>query len=94
MGIGRGHYVFFVLRLVLVLVSPGRGFSPGDGRYYGRWKRDGKIVGAGRNWGFGFLERRKNGRSRRGSETTKLTQELAVRLEQGRDLRQWHSMAN
>ena len=27
-------------------------------------------------------------------ETTKLTQELAVRLEQGRDLRQWHSMAN
>ena len=28
------------------------------------------------------------------SETTKLTQELAVRLEQGRDLRQWHSMAN
>ena len=28
------------------------------------------------------------------AETTKLTQELAVRLEQGRDLRQWHSMAN
>ena len=27
-------------------------------------------------------------------ETTKLTQELAVKLEQGRDLRQWHSMAN
>ena len=27
-------------------------------------------------------------------EMTKLTQELAVRLEQGRDLRQWHSMAN
>ena len=28
------------------------------------------------------------------SEMTKLTQELAVKLEQGRDLRQWHSMAN
>ena len=28
------------------------------------------------------------------AETTKLTQELAVKLEQGRDLRQWHSMAN
>ena len=28
------------------------------------------------------------------SETTKLTQELAVKLEQGRDLRQWHSVAN
>ena len=27
-------------------------------------------------------------------ETTKLTQELAVKLEQGRDLLQWHSMAN
>ena len=27
-------------------------------------------------------------------ETTKLTQELAVKLEQGRDLCQWHSMAN
>ena len=27
-------------------------------------------------------------------ETTKLTQEVAVKLEQGRDLRQWHSMAN
>ena len=27
-------------------------------------------------------------------ETTKLTQELAVKLEQERDLRQWHSMAN
>ena len=27
-------------------------------------------------------------------ETTKLTQELAVKLEQGRDLHQWHSMAN
>ena len=27
-------------------------------------------------------------------EMTKLTQELAVKLEQGRDLRQWHSMAN
>ena len=28
------------------------------------------------------------------SEMTKLTQELAVKLEQGRDLCQWHSMAN
>ena len=28
------------------------------------------------------------------SEMTKLTQELAVKLEQGRDLRQWHSMAD
>ena len=28
------------------------------------------------------------------AETTKLTQELAVKLEQGRDLRQWHSMAD
>ena len=28
------------------------------------------------------------------AETTKLTQELAVKLEQGRDLRQWHLMAN
>ena len=27
-------------------------------------------------------------------EMTKLTQELVVKLEQGRDLRQWHSMAN
>ena len=27
-------------------------------------------------------------------ETTKLTQELAVKLEQGRDLHQWHSIAN
>ena len=26
------------------------------------------------------------------TEMTKLTQELAVKLEQGRDLRQWHSM--
>ena len=30
----------------------------------------------------------------RDAEMTKLTQELAVKLEQGRDLCQWHSMAN
>ena len=34
------------------------------------------------------------GRQEAEGEMTKLTQELAVKLEQGRDLRQWHSMAN
>ena len=67
MGFWRGYRVFFIARLIPVLVNPVRGFSPGDGRHYGRRERDGKIVGAGRSWGFGFLERRKSGRSRRGS---------------------------
>ena len=61
LGFGRGRHVFFIARLIPVLVSPVRGFSPDDGRHYGRRERDGKIVGAGRSWGFGFLERRRSG---------------------------------
>ena len=67
MGFGRGRLIFFVARLIPVPVSPVRGFSPGDGGHYGRRERNGKIVGTGRSWGFGFLERRRSGRSRTGN---------------------------
>ena len=61
LGFGRGYHVFFIARLVPVVVSPVGGCSPGDGRHYGRRERDGKVIGTGCGWGFGFLERRKSG---------------------------------
>ncbi|KAN0074765.1 Alpha/Beta hydrolase fold, partial [Tylopilus felleus] len=40
------------------------------------------------------IDRKRAGSEVRKVETTKLTQELAVKLEQGGDLRQWHLMAS
>ena len=58
---GRGCLVFFVTGFIPVIVGPVGGYSPGDSWYYGRWERDGKVVRANGDWGFGFLERRESG---------------------------------
>ena len=58
---GRGYLVLFVTGFIPVIVGPVRGCSPGDSRHYGRRERDGKVVWASGDWGFGFLERRESG---------------------------------